>query len=100
MVENTDQDGSSEPDEAPVSGASKLFDLRVLIAGLFLLYGVILIVVGIFDTAGEVAKADGIRINVWTGIGMAVLGALFALWVVVRPLKAPKPAPGDEPPED
>jgi hypothetical protein len=90
----TDHEGSSEPDEAPVSGAARLFDLRILIAGLFLVYGVILIVVGIFDTASEVQKADGIRINVWTGIGMALLGAVFALWVKLRPL-TPTPSPAD-----
>jgi hypothetical protein len=87
MAEMKDPEGSSEPAEASASGATKLFDLRILIAGLFLLYGVILFVVGLFDTASEVDKADGIRINTWTGIGMAVLGGLFALWVVLRPLK-------------
>ncbi|MFI5959563.1 hypothetical protein [Cryptosporangium sp. NPDC051539] len=74
------------------SGSRGLFDLRWLIAGLFLLYGVVLIVLGIIDSDSAVQKADGIRINLWTGIGMFVLGALFGLWSWLRPLRpnAPK----------
>jgi hypothetical protein len=67
--------------------ASRLFDLRTLIGGLFVLYGVILIVVGLFDTDEEIAKADGIRINLWLGLSMFLLGALFLLWARLRPLK-------------
>ena len=54
--------------------ASRLFDLRTLIGGLFVLYGVLLIVVGLFDSEEEIAKADGIRINLWLGLAMLVLG--------------------------
>jgi hypothetical protein len=74
------------------SASRNLFDLRWLIAGLFLLYGVVLILLGIFDSDAEIQKADGIRINLWTGIGMFVLGALFTLWSWLRPLRA-DPAP-------
>ena len=67
--------------------ASRLFDLRTLIGALFVVYGVILTVVGLFDNEQEIAKADGIRINLWLGLSMFVLGALFLLWVRLRPLK-------------
>jgi hypothetical protein len=66
--------------------ASRLFDLRTIIGALFVLYGVILLIAGLFDSAAEIAKADGIRINVWLGAAMLVLGALFLLWVRLRPL--------------
>jgi hypothetical protein len=33
-----------------------------------------------------VAKADGININLWTGIGMLVFAALFVLWARLRPI--------------
>ena len=82
----------SDKDVHAKSASRNLFDLRWLIAGLFLLYGAVLIVIGIFDSDAEVQKADGIRINLWTGIGMFVLGALFALWSVWRPLRADAPA--------
>ncbi|TQS41444.1 hypothetical protein [Cryptosporangium phraense] len=83
---------SETDEEVHAQSASRgLFDLRWLIAGLFLLYGVVLIVLGIFDSDSEVQKADGIRINLWTGIGMFVLGALFGLWSWLRPLRANAP---------
>ncbi len=67
--------------------ASKLFDLRTLIGALFVLYGLLLTVVGLFDDDAEIAKADGIRINLWLGLSMLLLGGLFLLWVWLRPLK-------------
>ena len=73
------------------SAAAKLFDLRVLIGGLFTLYGVVLAVAGLFASEAERQKAPGININLWMGLGMLlgmlVLGLLFLLWWRVRPLK-------------
>ena len=66
--------------------ASRLFDLRTIIGALFVLYGVILFIAGLFDSSAEIAKAAGIRINIWLGAAMFVLGALFLLWVRLRPL--------------
>jgi hypothetical protein len=67
--------------------ASRLFDLRTIIGALFVLYGVILLIAGLFDSAEEIARANGIRINIWLGVAMLVLGALFLLWVRLRPLR-------------
>lgn len=69
------------------SGASKLFDLRILIGGLFTLYGVVLTVAGFFVSAKERAKADGININLWLGLGMLALGLIFVAWSRLRPLE-------------
>jgi hypothetical protein len=71
------------------SSAAKLFDLRVLIGALFTLYGVVLIVAGIFDGPAEIQKAAGININLWMGIGMLILGLLFLLWWRVLPVLRP-----------
>ncbi|HXL16332.1 MAG TPA: hypothetical protein VN961_02300, partial [Streptosporangiaceae bacterium] len=71
--------------EAPQSAAAKLFDLRVLIGGLFLLYGAMLTVAGFFTSSKELAKASQININLWMGIGMLVVGAFFAGWWRLRP---------------
>jgi hypothetical protein len=67
--------------------ASRLFDLRTIIGALFVLYGVLLTIVGLLDSADEVKKANGIRINLWIGLAMLLLGVLFLLWVRLRPLK-------------
>jgi protein-S-isoprenylcysteine O-methyltransferase Ste14 len=67
--------------------ASRLFDLRTLIGALFVLYGLILFIAGLFDSDAEIARSNGIRINIWLGLAMFVLGALFLLWVRLRPLR-------------
>src|SRR3954449_7375366 len=72
--------------------ASRLFDLRTIIGALFVLYGVILVIAGLFDSDAEIAKANGIRINIWLGVSMLVLGALFLLWVRLRPLHVGGPS--------
>lgn len=46
----------------------------MVIGGLFLLYGVILIVAGVLGSA----------INLWTGLAMAVFGGAFVVWARVR----------------
>ena len=82
--------------ETPQSAAAKLFDLRVLIGGLFLLYGAMLTVAGFFTSSKELAKASHININLWMGIGMLVVGGFFAAWWRLRPLQRPEPQP-DQP---
>ena len=77
---------SFEATDVGESAASKLFDLRVLIGGLFTLYGVLLTVYGFFTSDAEIQKAAGINMNLWLGIGMLVLGLLFLLWVKLAPL--------------
>lgn len=73
-------------EEEKASASANLFDLRLIIGGLFTLYGVILTIVGALDSAAEVDKAAGVRINLWMGLGMLLLGLLFLLWVRLSPL--------------
>ena len=70
-----------------VARAARLFDLRRVIGGLFLLYGVVLTIVGLVDSESAKQRAAGIDINLWTGLGMLALGALFAAWALARPLR-------------
>jgi hypothetical protein len=75
-----------DPD-APKSAAAKLFDIRLLIGGLFTLYGVMLTIAGFFTSDAELKKASDININLWLGLGMLALGLLFLLWHRLRPLR-------------
>jgi hypothetical protein len=82
-----------DPDEGKMTtegGGSmqtaNLFDLRRIIGGLFVLYGVVLTVLGIFDSHAEVARAAGVRINLWAGLGMLLFGLSFIAWGLLRPL--------------
>jgi len=85
---------SEAPDtgtEVPQSAAAKLFDLRVLIGGLFVVYGIMLTVAGFFTSSKELVKAGNININLWMGLGMLVIGAFFTTWWRLRPLQRPEP---------
>jgi hypothetical protein len=92
---------SQTPDPAdgtPQSAAARLFDLRSLIGGLFVLYGIMLTVAGFFTSPANLAKASQININLWMGLGMLVLGVLFLLWWRLNPLRRDQPeepAPSD-----
>jgi hypothetical protein len=66
------------------------FDIRSLIALLVGLYGVVLIVVGIVNHSdSDLAKSDGVNINLWTGIGMVIVAAAMQLWAMLRPVIVP-----------
>jgi len=76
--------------------AARIFDLRRIIGGLFVLYGVIVTITGLTDGDTEIDKAQGININLWTGLGMLALGVFFLVWLWVRPTPPPVPAPSAE----
>jgi hypothetical protein len=78
-----EQEGASGTREAQ---AANLFDLRRIIGGLLLVYGLVLTILGILDSDAEVAKAAGLRINLWAGLGMLIVGGLFIAWSLWRPL--------------
>ncbi|SER34382.1 hypothetical protein [Microlunatus flavus] len=82
------------------SAASKLFDLRLLIGGLFTLYGVMLTISGFFTSEAEIQKAAGINMNLWLGLGMLILGLLFLLWVRLAPLQHDEDAQAEPNPTD
>jgi protein-S-isoprenylcysteine O-methyltransferase Ste14 len=84
--DRVDLGGPADDREPQNTTASRLFDLRTIIGALFVLYGVILFIAGLFDSSAEIDKANGIRINLWLGLAMFLLGALFLLWVRLRPL--------------
>ncbi|MGK5742449.1 hypothetical protein [Micromonospora sp. URMC 103] len=89
----------SEPDRDPLvtgaeseqrrSAAARLFDIRRVIGGLFAVYGIIVTLVGVFDSQSEIDKAQGLRINLWSGLAMLGFGLLMLLWQWVRPAEAP-----------
>ena len=76
---------ATESDARPRKAGA--FDIRLIIALLIGVYGVILTIMGIGFTSDEdIAKAAGVNINLWAGIGMLVVAALFIIWAKVRPL--------------
>lgn len=86
MAESEDRLRQEEEQATTISpSAVRLFDVRRIIGGLFTVYGVIVTLVGVFDSGGQIHKAQGVRINLWVGLAMLVLGLLFLLWQWVRP---------------
>jgi hypothetical protein len=76
------------------------FDIRVVIAALIAIYGLVLTILGIIADPAEVAKADGLNINLWGGLAMLVVAGLFVLWARLRPIVVPvDEEAGDQPPE-
>lgn len=66
------------------------FDVRLIIALLLGVYGLVLTVLGLFFvTDADIKKGADVNVNLWTGVAMLVVGALFVLWTRLRPLRVP-----------
>jgi hypothetical protein len=74
--------------ESRVAKAANLFDLRRIIGGVFIAIGLLLAILGAFDSQEEIDRAAGVNINLWTGLGMLVFGILMMVWALTRPLGA------------
>lgn len=70
--------------------AARLFDIRRIIGGLFVLYGVVVTLAGLTASDADLDKAEGVNINLWTGLGMLGLGVFFLVWLWLRPVAPPR----------
>jgi hypothetical protein len=86
MSETPDSQAPTAQDEANAAKAANRFDIRRIIGGLFILYSVILIALGLFGSTHVKNKAAGINIDLWSGLGMLVFGALMLFWALSRPV--------------
>lgn len=73
-----------------------LFDIRFIIGALIGLYGVILVISGLFTSDEQLEKADGLNVNLYAGIGMVAVAVAFAVWARVRPIVVPADVEGAE----
>jgi hypothetical protein len=83
--------GATDADEAAAARAANRFDIRRIIGGLFVLYGIVLVVVGLVGSHQSKIKASGININLWTGLAMLVVAAVMIAWALIRPVR-PEPS--------
>ncbi|MGH3357060.1 MAG: hypothetical protein ACRDOJ_14270 [Nocardioidaceae bacterium] len=85
-------------------GRAGVFDVRMIIGLLLGIYGVVLTITGWVGTSdSDLAKADGINVNLLTGIALIVAAGVFFVWARVRPLLVPDdPSEGESsgPPPD
>ena len=73
------------PDERESDLLAKLFDIRSFTGFLFVIFGVIVTIVGLTATEADIQKAAGINLSLIIGIIMLVVGVIFLTWLVLRP---------------
>jgi hypothetical protein len=74
-----------KPDEQDVDLLAKLFDIRTFTGVLFLIFGVLVTLVGLNASEADIQKAAGLNISLILGLIMLVLGVLFVGWMLLRP---------------
>jgi hypothetical protein len=96
MSDTSDTSGKSDTTGAPHKAGA--FDIRNIIGLLMGVYGIILVLAGIFgDKALE--KTGGVNANLWTGLGLIAVSAVFIGWARLRPIVVPEhfDRPDDDP---
>jgi len=91
-------DTSGKSDSAGAPHKAGAFDIRNIIGALMGVYGVILVLAGIFgDKALE--KTGGVNANLWTGLALVAVAAIFLGWARLRPIVVPADVerPDDDP---
>lgn len=70
----------------PVRHTAGAFDVRTFIAALMGIFGVILVLAGIFgaDTTTQGTKTPG-NANLWVGIALVIFAVLMQGWAMWRP---------------
>ena len=88
---------TTKPAKSP-SKTAGAFDIRNIIGSLLGIYGVILLLAGLFaDQALD--KTGGVNANLWTGVALLVVAAAFLGWARAKPIVVPDEVgkPDDDP---
>ena len=80
------QEAEQERGGAQHERAANLFDIRRIIGGLFLLYGIVLVVLGFGASDADLRRASGVNVNLSVGVALLVVACLFIAWALLRPL--------------
>ena len=96
----TDKTPDPTPRPTDAAGSPKktagAFDIRNIIGALLGIYGLLLLFAGL-ALDPETDKTGGINANLWTGLALAVAGAVFLTWARLKPIVVPDHV---EPPDD
>ena len=75
--------------------AAGLLDIRNIIGGLLGIYGLILVLLGIFADPQE-DKTGGVNANLGAGLALLVAAAIFITWARLRPVVVPDDVQHDD----
>jgi hypothetical protein len=90
---------SSDRRSRDVPHRAGAFDIRTFIALLIGLFGIVCVLTGLFGTSdAELARTDGLNINIWAWTGMIVLAAAMQAWAMLRPVVVPPHLEADDAP--
>ena len=78
----------SDAASTPRRKTAGALDIRNIIGSLLGIYGIVLVVMGLVGDP-ELVKTGGINANLYAGIGLAVVAALFLGWARLRPVVVP-----------
>jgi hypothetical protein len=88
-MSNRAEDVPARAERPPLTAI--LFDLRSVIGLLFVVYGVVLTILGLIgESPEELAKAGGLALNLTMGLVMLVVGIGFYIWAFVKPPLPPE----------
>jgi drug/metabolite transporter (DMT)-like permease len=75
----------AKPDRRHTAG---ILDIRNIIGALLGVYGVILVLLGLFgDKEGD--KTGDVNANLWAGLALVVVSVVFIAWARLRPIRVP-----------
>jgi drug/metabolite transporter (DMT)-like permease len=80
------EENTADVSEEQVERATNLLDVRKIIGSLLGVYGVILLLAGIFGSDADKDKAAGGNVNLWVGLALLIACAVFWGWALNRPL--------------
>ena len=73
------------PGEQGTDFLAKLFDIRSFTGALFLIFGVIVTIVGLTASDADINKSAGLNLALILGPIMLAMGAIFVIWLLLRP---------------
>ena len=73
------------PGEQSTELLAKLFDIRSFTGALFVIFGVIVTIVGLGASDADIQKSAGLNLALLIGPIMLAFGAIFIVWLLLRP---------------
>jgi hypothetical protein len=86
----------AERTSAPHRHTAGALDIRNIIGALLGVYGVILLLMGLFGDQ-ESDKTGDVNANLWAGLALLVVAVVFLAWAKLKPIVVPDHV---EPPDD